>query len=160
MSATDLAAGYELAFSEARRALDVQERMASDLRSRAAVLIAAAAVVTSFFGGRMAENGLAWSGWVAVGCFCLLGVAVLVILWPRSDWQGTVEPMAIVGRLVERRGGPPSTTGFHRELVVHMSAAMAANHRELERLGVWLRTGAVLLVGEVVAWLASVATTA
>lgn len=45
-------ASYELAYEEAKRALEEQERAVSELRSRAGQLIAAAAITTSFFGGR------------------------------------------------------------------------------------------------------------
>lgn len=46
------ARGYELAFEEAGRALDAQERAVNELRSRAGVRMAAAAITTSFFGSR------------------------------------------------------------------------------------------------------------
>jgi hypothetical protein len=45
-------AGYALAYREARRGLDDQERSAVELRARAGALIAAAAIATSFFGGQ------------------------------------------------------------------------------------------------------------
>jgi hypothetical protein len=38
---------YELAYEEAKRALDAQEAVVNELRSRAAVLIASAAVTTT-----------------------------------------------------------------------------------------------------------------
>jgi hypothetical protein len=44
--------GYALAYDEAKRALDEQERVVAELRSRAGTLIAAAAITTSFLGGR------------------------------------------------------------------------------------------------------------
>lgn len=43
--------GYALAYEEAKRALEEQERVVAELRSRAGVLIGAAAITTSFFGG-------------------------------------------------------------------------------------------------------------
>src|SRR3954452_8097828 len=46
------AKSYELAFEEAGRALDARERAVNELRSRSGVLIAAAAITTSFFGAR------------------------------------------------------------------------------------------------------------
>jgi hypothetical protein len=42
---------YQLAYDEAKRALDEQERAVFELRSRAGQLIAGAAIATSFFGG-------------------------------------------------------------------------------------------------------------
>jgi hypothetical protein len=46
------AKSYELAFEEAGRAFDAQERAVNELRSRAGVLIAAASITTSFLGSR------------------------------------------------------------------------------------------------------------
>jgi hypothetical protein len=51
-AAENEAKSYGLAFEEAGRALDAQERAVNELRSRAGVLIAAAAITTSFFGSR------------------------------------------------------------------------------------------------------------
>jgi hypothetical protein len=76
---SDLAQGYELAYSEARRALDDQERAVTELRSRAGALIAAAAIATSFFGGQvLARNGLVVSAGVVIACFTALAFATAV----------------------------------------------------------------------------------
>jgi len=40
-----------LAYEKAKRALEEQQRVVAELRSRAGVLIGAAAITTSFFGG-------------------------------------------------------------------------------------------------------------
>ncbi len=40
-----------LAYKKAKRALEEQQRVVAELRSRAGVLIGAAAITTSFFGG-------------------------------------------------------------------------------------------------------------
>src|SRR3954454_4097533 len=80
------ASSYELAFEEAGRALDAQERAVNELRSRAGVLIAAAAITTSFFGSRaVSGDGLSGWVWVAVIAFIVVGGCVLAVLWPRSD---------------------------------------------------------------------------
>jgi hypothetical protein len=44
--------GYALAYREARRGLEDQERSVVELRARAGALIAAAAITTSFFGSQ------------------------------------------------------------------------------------------------------------
>jgi hypothetical protein len=54
---------YLLAFDEAKRALDEQERAVFELRSRAGQLIAGAAITTSFFGGQAVRHHLhPWAG--------------------------------------------------------------------------------------------------
>ena len=84
--ADDLSQHYALANDEAKRALDAQEAVVNELRSRAAVLIAAAAVTTSFFGSRALTSSDvdAWA-WAAIISFALVGLTVLAILWPRHD---------------------------------------------------------------------------
>lgn len=54
---------YQLAYEEARRAPDEQERAVVELRSRAGQLVAAAAITTSFFGGQALHPHLhTWPG--------------------------------------------------------------------------------------------------
>jgi hypothetical protein len=74
-------AGYALAYGEAQRGLEDQERTVVELRARAGTLTAAAAISTSFFGGQtLLRHHLGVSGWIAIGCFVLLGFAVLLII--------------------------------------------------------------------------------
>ena len=70
-----------MAFTEARRALEDQERAVNELRTRSGVLIAAAAITTSFFGGAVIADGdLGASGWVAVSFLFVVGASVLVLI--------------------------------------------------------------------------------
>ncbi len=62
-------AAYNLAYEEAKRALEEEERAVSELRSRPGQLIAAAAITTSFFGGRAIGSHVHLASWVAIGCF-------------------------------------------------------------------------------------------
>src|SRR5918999_3707870 len=90
---------YKLAYDEARRALDAQESVVNELRTRAGILIAAAAITTSFFGGRALSDGdVATAGWIAIACFGVVGASVLAVLWPRTDWTFTVNAHASSGR--------------------------------------------------------------
>jgi hypothetical protein len=93
MAPTEIDPGaYLLAFEEAKRALDEQERAVFELRSRAGQLIAGAAITTSFFGGQALHRHLNGVSWVDVSCFVALSIAVLVILWPRRDWEFNLSP--------------------------------------------------------------------
>ena len=68
--------------------LEDQERSVVELRARAGALIAAAAITTSFFGGQtLVKHDISVAAWIAIGCFVLLGFAVLTVLWPRRDWE-------------------------------------------------------------------------
>jgi hypothetical protein len=107
MAGTESAAGaYELAYDEARRALEDQERVVNELRSRAGVLIAAAAITTSFFGGRtLAVDEVGVASWAAIVFFALLGATVLVVLWPRHDRVFKANRRQLRSLLAVFRGG-------------------------------------------------------
>ena len=65
-NASGIQRGYELAYAEAQRWLEDQERTVVELRSRAGTLMAAATITTSFFGGQsLIRHDIGASGWVA-----------------------------------------------------------------------------------------------
>lgn len=150
---------YELAYVEAKRALEDQDRSIVELRSRAGTLIAAATVTTSFFGGQaLAHHRLDLLGWIAVGCFVALGIAVLAILWPQRDWMITLRPALFVETYLERDDSPPfDLPAIHRDLALHMGNSALLNSRRLARLATRFRVAAACLLAEVVAWVVVVA---
>jgi len=146
--------GYALAYEEAKRALEEQERVVAELRSRAGVLIGAAAITTSFFGGRMLGRHVHALSWIAIACFALLGVTVLIVLWPWRDWRFTINAQAFIQTYLEPPDGEPlELSVIHRDLALHMSASWDANRRQLRWLLRAFRLTAVLLIGEVVFWI-------
>jgi hypothetical protein len=145
------APAYELAFVEAGRALDAQERAVNELRSRAGVLVATAAVTTSFFGGRVLTAPHQHpSTWVAIGAFGAVGVAVLAVLWPRHDWEFSANARDVIAEYIEPEA--VSLPLIHRDLALHRAASYVANARQLGSLFLAFRCGLFLLVIEVVAW--------
>ena len=146
-------AAYLLAYDEAKRALDEQERAVFELRSRAGQLIAGAAITTSFFGGQALRHELHTMSWIAVACFVALSIAVLVILWPRRDWEFNLSPAQFINTYVEPVDAEPlDLPGIHRDLALHMGNSAALNRKQLRWLTGAFRIGAVLLVAEVIAW--------
>jgi hypothetical protein len=121
-------AGYLLAYEEARRALDEQERAVSELRSRAAQLIAGAAITTSFFGSQALQHSLDAVGWIAIASFVLLSISVMSILWPRRDWEFNLSPTQFISEYLEpAEGGPVSLQEIHRDLALHMGNSAHQN---------------------------------
>jgi hypothetical protein len=117
-------AHYELAYDEARRALDAQESVVNELRTRAGVLIAAAAITTSFFGGRALSDGdVATAEWIAIACFGVVGASVLAVLWPCTDWTFTVNAQRFIGTYIESEEGPLPLPAIDRDLALHMRAS-------------------------------------
>jgi hypothetical protein len=147
-------AGYALAYREARRGLEDQERSVVELRARAGSLFAAAAIATSFFGSQtLTRHDAGVAGWVAIGCFVLLSLAVLVMLWPRRDWSFSLAPAEFIGTYLERADGEAVELHLiERDLALHMGRSIRFNSAQLNRLAGVFRCGAVLLLIEVLAW--------
>jgi hypothetical protein len=84
---------YKLAYDEAVRALSQQQTVLDNFRTRAGILLSAAAIATSFLGGQALRQGSmsAWS-WLAVLGFVGLSASTLLILWPRRDWEFAAIP--------------------------------------------------------------------
>lgn len=60
-------------------------------------------------------------------CFALLGLAVLVILWPWRDWRFTVSAQALIQNSLEPSDrNPLELPLIHRDLALHMGARQAA----------------------------------
>jgi hypothetical protein len=152
-------AGYALAYNEAKRALDEQERVVAELRSRAGTLIAAAAITTSFLGGRiLGSHHLRPLARAAIGCFAFVGITLLALLWPWRDWRFTVNAQSFIETYLE----PPDTApldlpAIHRDLALHMEAAWKANRTQLRWLQAAFRLAALALVVEVVLWIVAIA---
>ncbi len=124
------------------------------------MLIAAAAITTSFFGGQtLARHDLGVAGWVAIGCFASLGFAVLVMLWPRRDWEFSLGPAEFIATYLEPADGESLDLYLiERDLALHMGRSAKLNHDQLNRLVTIFRFGALLLVIEVLAWIITLAT--
>lgn len=156
MAKGDSTAGaYELAFDEAGRGLDAQERTVNELRSRGSVLIASAAIATSFFGTRAFGDGHSVWTWLAVVAFAALALCVLAVLWPRTDWSFNASASDLIAGYIEP--DPLSLPEIHRDLALHRSAAYDRNARQLATLFLVFRVGLGLLVVEVAAWLVALA---
>jgi hypothetical protein len=155
------APAYELAFQEARRALDGQERALTAFRSRAGVVLSAAAIVTSFLGGQAINaHGLTTLAWIAITAFGVLGVAALCVLWPDDQWEFEAIPNQLLASYIERDDGiEVPIEAIHRDLALHMERSYLANERRRLRPLRWaFRVAVVALVAEVAIWLASLAT--
>ena len=145
---------YRLAYQEATRALDEQERAVDELRARAGTLFAAAAIATSFFGGQVLHRGhVPAMAWVAIGCFVALGGAILAILWPRRDWEFALSPTLLISTYIEpAAGNPVDLPAIHRDLALHMDRSATQNREQLRVLMAVFRGGVALLVIEMIAW--------
>lgn len=154
---TGAEAAYRLAYDEAVRALAQQQASLDNLRTRAGIVLSAAAVATSLLGGEaLAGGGLGSASWVGIAAFIALGGCVLRILLPQRDWEFTSIPRRIIGTYVEV-DQPLSVPEMHRDLALHMEDSYENNGRRIDRLVWFFRVAAFLLTAEVVAWILDLA---
>jgi hypothetical protein len=156
----EAASAYELAYDEARRALEGQERALAAFRGRAGVVLSAAAIVTSFLGGQaLNEHGFTILAWGAIGAFAVLGVAALCVLWPDEQWEFEAIPNQILSTYIERTDDlEVPIYAIHRDLALHMENSYITNEtRRLRPLRWAFRISVIALVLEVAIWLADLA---
>jgi hypothetical protein len=84
----------ELGYDLPQRALDQQERVLGDLRTRTGTLLTATALVATFLGGRVLDSGtnkvLALTGAAfAIGCIvlCVLALAPRMLVAATTLWS-------------------------------------------------------------------------
>src|SRR5439155_5634676 len=105
----------ELAYQESVRGLAEQSGVLEDLESRAGTLLAAAALVTSFLGGRALGGHFDTWSFVAVAAFVATSLAVIGVLWPRHSWRFVVSAGPFLAAATEES---PTLAVAHRELAL------------------------------------------
>jgi hypothetical protein len=150
---------YErLAFEAAQRALDKQERLLEELRSRTGILLAAAALGASFL-GREAFGGDPRRG-LAVGALVALLIAIgssVYILVPKADrFVFAVVGSGLYEGLYETRNDPPEV---YRRLAYDLDRFWEANDAEMQKLFIMFRLAAGALVVELLLLVAMVGDT-
>lgn len=138
---------YELAYREAVRALDHQRAAATELRSRAGMLLATASITVSLL-GHESLHGMPLLAWAAIVCFALLSICVLAVVWPQDDWSFGAEPQALL--IAHLSTGTPSTKDLCADLIAHIATHRQANGRRLAQMSAAFRVGACLLAIQIV----------
>jgi hypothetical protein len=144
---------------QAKRALEEQDRVVTELRTRAGVLMTGAAITTSFLGDRiLSGKSIQPLAWLTIGCFVALGLIFRALLWPWREWKFTINAQAFIRDYLEpAEGDPLDLPGIHRDLALHMGASWRRNETQLRRLFLGFRLAATLLVGEIVFWVLALA---
>ena len=151
-SAPDLREQYALVYAESVRAIDSQERAVDELRARAGVVLAAASIGTSLFGGATFADGVQTAAqWAAIVLFVMsTGLAVFVLL-PRATWRFHTDVTSLLRDYVESERAA-SMAEMHRSLAYFLDRAFEDNRSRLNRLYLLLTLSVIALIGEVVAW--------
>jgi hypothetical protein len=148
-----------LAYESSVRAIADQAGVLESLRSRAGTMLAAAALVTSFFGGQaLVQEQLDLEPWslagLAVAAFLGMAACTVVILWPFEFWfnVSAAEMLAIIdSRALDNR---VTADEAYRELALRLEENYDYNLPRIRRLTSLFRLAILLLVIEVGAWVA------
>jgi hypothetical protein len=147
---------YRIAYDEAVRALSQQQSMIDSLRTRAGLLLSAAAITTSFLGAQALNDGQSsLMTWLALASFVGLSIVALAILWPHR-LEFTANPANVIESYIETEE-PLSVAEIHRDLSLHMHASYADNLAGQKQLALRFRVAGVLLTAEVVLWIVDLA---
>lgn len=154
----------ELAHDTAVRSLVGQRQSLDALRTRAATLLSAASIVTSFLGAQALRNHaaahktgfhLTVPEWAAVASFVAMALLCVAILlpWKWAGWH--TNAMKLVRDYVDVPG--LSLAAVQRDLALHDEIHYAANVTKMGRLYWCFRGGCALLVVQVVLWIIDLA---
>ncbi|HEU4906666.1 MAG TPA: hypothetical protein VFT19_11220 [Solirubrobacterales bacterium] len=152
-------APYKIAYDEAVRALSQQQGVIESFRTRAGMLLSAAALTTSFLGAQALNGGgTNVATWLALASFVGLSLATLAILWPHR-WEFTADPENVIESYIETTE-PLSVAEIHRDLSLHMHGSYAENRKGQRQLAARFRLASALLTLEVVFWIVDLASKA
>lgn len=150
---------YKVAYDEAVRALSEQQRVIDSFRTRAGLLLSAAAITTSFLGAQALDSGnSSLAAWLALASFVGVAVVSLAILWPRR-WEFTANPRQVIQNYIEAEE-PAPIEELHRDLALHMHNSYAENREGLDQLVIFFQIASGLLTTEVILWIIAIASTA
>lgn len=143
----------ELAYAESVRAIEQQARMLDEIRGRTGVLLAGAAIATSFLGGQALDD----SGFDVLAGLALIAFAGVValataIVWPREKaWIFALSARTLLEDWVdEPRSG--DLTAMRRFLAEKVEDHYDANQAKIDELYGLFRWAAIALGVEIVLW--------
>jgi hypothetical protein len=144
---------YALAYDIAREALKRQEASVDEIRSRTATLIGAASLVTSFLGAVALGDGATPFAVIGVGAFLGTVVLCLDVLRPLRGWKfGSSARLVIRSYIAHPQ--PASIIEMHAKLAKDLDDSVSHNTPRLERLYEAFTAAGILLLVEVVAFVA------
>jgi hypothetical protein len=150
----DAGRGYELVYAESVHALVEQRDSVENLRTRAGILLSAAAVASSLLGGQaLGDAHLTVFGWAAILAFTGTAGSLLAVLWPAAGWNPTRVPTRLIETHIEVSDPPPFYI-IHRDLSYAMGVDYAENRHLHLRLVQRFQLASMLISVEVLAWIA------
>jgi hypothetical protein len=150
VAAVESDARLEIVFAEALRAVGHQQGVLDNLRSRATMLTAAAALVTPFFGSPVlqARDRVGWP--TAVALVALMGVLASTFVTCVPWWKWTFRASAKA--LLEAIDAGFDVDSMRRHLAQDFERWVDENDKKIRRMEWWFTAGLVFLLVELAAW--------
>ena len=143
---------YGLAYAESVRTISAQASALDGLRTRAATILAATALVTSFLGGQsLGAPGGGLDGWsyIALGLLGAVFLLTAAILWPYG-WQFSQDAAELV-RIYD--DADMDYASAQRDLAIHLDANLDSNEARIVRLAWAFKLSALFLTLEAIVWI-------
>jgi len=142
-------------YQEAVRGLQHQQHVLESLNSRGGNLIFATAFATSLLGTNALSDGVGLWDWIAVSLLFLVGILIVLILWPYYNFTFRFDPEELLAQFVDS-DAPATMSQMHRALALRIKADMASNWRIIQGIRVALQVSLIVLLLEILAWLISI----
>jgi hypothetical protein len=149
-----LATPEEITYNESLRTLDIQREGVNTLHTRASTILAAAAIVTSFFGSAAIDSNNGELDTLSVfAALAFIGCAgcCIALLWPR-EWDWGFSAQGLVADYLDAQP-PAGAEEMHRDLALHHEIDFDANEVRIRLMLRVFRGGSFLLALEVLIWL-------
>jgi hypothetical protein len=150
---TELAA---IAFEAATRALDKQEAVLEELRSRTGLLLAASSLAVAFLGRPALDDSRDAFAVIALAAFAVSIASSVYVLLPKSTFFFALSGKHVYENLYEYRDDPDE---IRRRLVYDRQRFWDDNDVIMRRLLIAFRVAAAALAVEIVALLAAISGT-
>lgn len=143
-----------LVYEESQRALDQQQDALDNLHTRAGVLVAAAAIVSSFLGGQALRSGGDFTTWslLAVAALAVVGVAAILVLWPTGGWVFSNRVDTLLSGYIED-GEPATIDEMHIRIAEFNQKHLDENRTKLAKRYLCFQVACGALAFEVIFWL-------
>ena len=145
-----------IAFDAGTRALDKQEHVLEELRSRTGVLLAASSLAVAVLGRPALNEASNVLAVVALGAFALSIAASVYVLLPKPTFYFALSGQHVFENLYEYR---QDTAEIYRRLIYDLQRFWDDNDAVMQRLLLGFRVAAASLAVEVLSLLAAISGT-
>ena len=151
----------EIAYLESQRALDMQTASLDELRGRTGYMLAAAGVISAFFGPVAFDDGIGLSGVLAIVAFAAVAGLCVYVLLPRfadeaSGWIASNDAKIIVDEHVYV-DVPDTPEELWQFLALWNATNSRANEKALQPLFKLYWLACILLAVDIGLWLLEIA---